>query len=74
MLSDLTDPDYGQHDIDPDYGQHDTDPDYGQHDTDPDYGQHETETDEEKDQMTVVNRILSKGFFRVMRRSGNFIL
>lgn len=40
MLSDLTDPDYGQHD---------TDPDYGQHDTDPDNGQHETETDEEKD-------------------------
>ena len=40
MFSDLTDPDYGQHD---------TDPDYGQHDTDPDYGQHETETDEEKD-------------------------
>ena len=38
MFSDLTDPDYGQHE---------TDPDYGQHETDPDYGQHETEEDEE---------------------------
>ena len=49
MLSDLTDPGYGQHDTDPDYGQHDADPDYGQHETDPDYDQHETEIDEEKD-------------------------
>ena len=30
--------------------------------TDPGYGQHETEGDEEKDQMTVVNMIISKGF------------
>ena len=62
MFSDFTDPDYGQRDTDPDYGQHDTDPDCGQHDTDPDNGQHETEIDEEKDQMTVVNRIISERF------------
>ena len=46
MFSDLTDPDYGQHETDPDYDQHETDPDYDQHETDPDYGQHETEEDE----------------------------
>ena len=62
MFSDFTDPDYGQHDTDPDYGQHDTDPDCGQLDTDPDNGQHETEIDEEKDYMTVVNRIISERF------------
>ena len=45
MFSDLTDPDYGQHETDPDYDQHETDPDYDQHETDPDYGQHETDPD-----------------------------
>ena len=36
MFSDLTDPDYGQHETDPDYGQHETEED--EQDTDDNSG------------------------------------